>query len=218
MADPNPHRSLSGGRRSHLVYLLRHGTDTVNDLALSLGLTDNAVRSHLAALEKEGLLEKRGHRAGKRRPHVVYRLTPIAERSLATTTDLVFGRLISALKTRSRPQATNELFRATGMSLTDPAWRAKIQSQGIPQRVAAAVKALRSLGGAARAERTNGRWMIQSPQCPLSAVVREHPEACKIVEGALGAIVGTEVTQCCAYSPKPQCRFQIAGAKKSNPK
>ena len=41
--------------RGQLVALLRRGTLTVEEMAQSLGITDNAVRSHLTVLERDAL-------------------------------------------------------------------------------------------------------------------------------------------------------------------
>src|SRR3712207_8581849 len=46
--------------RGQIVALLRRGTRTVEELAAALGLTDNAVRAHLAALERDGLVRQAG--------------------------------------------------------------------------------------------------------------------------------------------------------------
>src|SRR5437763_1629507 len=64
--------------RGQLLILLRRGIDTVNDLAAAIGLTDNAIRSHLTALERDGLVRPSGTRRGPRKPTVTYALTPEA--------------------------------------------------------------------------------------------------------------------------------------------
>jgi len=50
----------SDATRGRLLALLREGVWTVDDLAERLELTDNAVRFHLAALEREGGVAKAG--------------------------------------------------------------------------------------------------------------------------------------------------------------
>ena len=64
--------------RGRLLALLREGAWTVDDLAARLELTDNAVRFHLAALEREGGVAKVGvqRRPGAGKPAV----TPPAEK------------------------------------------------------------------------------------------------------------------------------------------
>src|SRR5262245_19414890 len=66
--------------RGQVVTLLRRGERTVDEMAQALGLTDNAVRAHLATLERDGLVRQAGLRRGTSRPAYAYALTPAAER------------------------------------------------------------------------------------------------------------------------------------------
>ena len=56
-----------------------HEICTVNDLAAELRLTDNAVRAHLASLERDRLVVQSGVKPGFRKPHATYALGPEAE-------------------------------------------------------------------------------------------------------------------------------------------
>ncbi len=53
-------RSFLGSTRGRIVGLLRRGVQTVEGLSRRLDLTDNAVRAHLDALGRSGLVERRG--------------------------------------------------------------------------------------------------------------------------------------------------------------
>src|SRR3954464_14674067 len=66
--------------RGQVVTLLRPGERTVDEMAQTLGLSDNAVRAHLATLERDGLVRQAGLRRGTSRPAYAYALTPAAER------------------------------------------------------------------------------------------------------------------------------------------
>ena len=57
--------------RGRVVTLLRDGHTTVEDLARALNLTDNAVRTHLSALERGISLSRAGCAGGwGNRPHL----------------------------------------------------------------------------------------------------------------------------------------------------
>jgi predicted ArsR family transcriptional regulator len=66
--------------RGRIISLLRQGSCTVSDLAAELGLSDNAVRTHLDRLERDGLAHASGTRPGTRKPKITYQLTAEAER------------------------------------------------------------------------------------------------------------------------------------------
>jgi predicted ArsR family transcriptional regulator len=50
--------------RGRVLAHLRRGPATVEELAQALGLTDNAIRPHLTALERDGLVRQTGVRRG----------------------------------------------------------------------------------------------------------------------------------------------------------
>ena len=60
--------------RGRLVSLLQHGGLTADDLASKLGVTTNAVREHLAGMERDGVVERAGQRPGTTRPSQLYEL------------------------------------------------------------------------------------------------------------------------------------------------
>src|SRR5437899_13088388 len=79
MARTNWNRQFFVSTRGRIITLLRRGSRTVDELAQALSLTDNAVRTHLATLERDGLVRQRGARRGSGKPAYVYDLTPEAE-------------------------------------------------------------------------------------------------------------------------------------------
>ena len=89
--------------RGQAVALLRRGQLTVEELAQALGVTDNAVRSHLNVLERDGLVRqvgvRRGPGAGK--PAVLYELHPDAQplfsKAYAPTLAAVIDELVESL-------------------------------------------------------------------------------------------------------------------------
>src|SRR2546421_4089474 len=70
-----PRRRLAGTTQGRILLLLCRGSQTVNELAAELRLTDNAVRAQLDALITEQLVRQSGMRRGTRRPHAEYELT-----------------------------------------------------------------------------------------------------------------------------------------------
>src|SRR5690242_18826132 len=65
--------------RGRIVARLRGGDATVEELAAHLGVTDNAVRAQLAALERDGIVRHEGLRRGTRKPSHLYRLAASVE-------------------------------------------------------------------------------------------------------------------------------------------
>ena len=65
------HQRLITSTRGQIIMLLRRSSRTVDELAQALELTDNAVRAHLAALERDGVVQLRGLRRGSGKPAYV---------------------------------------------------------------------------------------------------------------------------------------------------
>src|SRR5258705_4602498 len=132
--------------RGRIVTLLRGTTKTVNELAEELELTDNAVRSHLLTLERDGLVRQGGLQRGTRKPHFAYELAPEAENLFPKAYDALLNQLIAVLKGRLTPKALKEILREVGRSL------AGNQNSGadLESRVGKGLMALEAIGGSAR--------------------------------------------------------------------
>src|ERR1700745_3314345 len=79
--------------RGRILDLVDTRERTVNELAQELRLTDNAVRAHLANLERDRLVVHSGMKPGFRKPHATYALGPDAEQLFPKA----YRRLISLL-------------------------------------------------------------------------------------------------------------------------
>ena len=199
------HRLL-GGTRGQIVALLRRSGRTVNELAAALRLTDNAVRPHLTALERDGLVEQRVARGGVGKPAYVYHLTAEADALLPKPYAPVLGLLLTALAERLPRDEVESLLREVGRRA---AAGQRVGDGDLPTRLHAAVEVLGALGGDAELEQGEGAAFIRGYSCPLAALVPAHPEACHLAEALLTEVVGAEVREQCEKGDHPRCRFRI---------
>lgn len=191
--------------RGRIVELLRERPQTVNELAEALGITDNGVRAHLLTLERDGLVEQGGTQRGVRKPHAEYVLAPAAEDLFPKPYGAVLSALIAALKDEMSKTRLEAVLREVGQAVAAP-----VAGDGdLESRIERALQVLRSLGGAPRLERENGRLLIRSRACPLAAIVAEHPEACCVAEEMVSRIVGIPVHENCLHEGTPRCCFAI---------
>src|SRR3982750_1000580 len=192
--------------RGKILELLRTREFTVNELAGELRLTDNAVRAHLATLERDRLVMQSGMKPGIRKPHVVYALGPEAEYLFPKA----YGRLVSLLMSifagQVQPTALRSGMRAAGREVAEEHLR-ELQGKTRQQRVHAALAILKELGGTARLREENGKRFIYGNGCPIAAATANHPEACLLAESLLTELIGSPVKQHCLRGPPPACRL-----------
>ena len=200
------------GTAGQLAGLLRVRGQTVDELAATLGLTGNAVRLHLARLERDGLVHRVGLRPGVSRPAVVYALTPECELLYSRAYVPVLTQLLHVLATKLGRARFDMILREVGRELM----ASRPRPAGTLQRRAEQGSALlNELGGLSHVARERGRLVIRGDSCPLAAATRDHPEACNAVESLLTECVGAPARSCCERENGMRCCFTIGPARAS---
>jgi predicted ArsR family transcriptional regulator len=201
---------LMGDTQARLLALLRRSRQTITGLAQALHLTDNAVRMHIAALHRDGIVEQVStQRDTGGKPARVYGLTRDGEELFPKAYALVLGGLVAEIiRTDGRERAI-ALLGAVGAQVAAGAHRGGGATP--QQRVDAAARVFRELGTDVDVERTAEGWRLQGYGCPLSAVTADHAEVCQLGKSLVEEIVGTSVTECCTRGDHPRCGFVVAG-------
>jgi predicted ArsR family transcriptional regulator len=194
--------------RGKILELLRTRECTVNDLAEALHLTDNAVRAHLATLERDRLVAQSGMKPGIRKPHSTYVLGPEAEHFFPKAYGRLVSLLMSIFSRQVKPRNLRAGMRAAGRAVAHEHLR-ELHGKTREQRIDAALGILKELGGAASFREENGKHFIYGNGCPIAAATANHPEACLLAESLLSEIIGSPVKEHCIRGPTPSCRFQV---------
>lgn len=202
--------------RGRLVSLLRRETRTVDELAQALDLTDNAVRAHLATLERDGLVQQQGVRrsGGSGKPAYAYALTEDAERLFPKAYGPVLRSLLDVLGERMPPDVVEAALREVGRRLAADQRRASaVEGENRATRLALAVETLNALGGLAELEQQpDGSVAIHGYSCPLAQALPGHPEVCQLAAALVSEVVGEPVREQCACDSTPHCCFVAAPA------
>jgi predicted ArsR family transcriptional regulator len=168
------------------------------------------VRSHLAALERDGLVRQSGLRRGLRKPHYAYQLTPMAEQFFPKAYDTLLNQVLSVLEHRLPVEEVEETLWEVGRNLALSV--ALKQTSTFEERVQAAVRLLGELGGLAEMEQQTDQFVIHGASCPFAAIVVNHPQLCGMVETVVAEITKASVQERCQRDAPPQCRFEIVEA------
>src|SRR6266581_7262549 len=100
MSSSNWNQRFFNSTRGRIVTLLRRGNKTVDELAQELELTDNAIRAHLATLERDGFVRQQGARRSASKPAYVYELGPAAEQLFHKAYEPVLQQLLAEVSAR----------------------------------------------------------------------------------------------------------------------
>jgi DeoR family suf operon transcriptional repressor len=198
--------------RGRLLALLRVAPRTVDDLAVELQLTDNAVRQHLTGLERDGLVRGAGVRRppGAGKPATVYELEAAAEPLLSRAYAPVLGTLLEVIADEVPAPQARRILRETGRRLATAAGGRA--SGDFVARVEAAARVLTALGGVVHVEQRRGTATIRGAACPLASAVARNSRVCHAVETLVSEISGEKATECCDRSDRPRCCFEIKSA------
>lgn len=213
MPTPGLSRRFLETTRGRIVSLLRRGRASVEELARAVGLTDNAVRSHLVTLERDGLIRQEGVRRmpGAGKPATLYEIHPDADALFSRAFQPVLGALLDELREGGHKHGSNHLMRRVGHRLARAIGPAP--AGDINARVAAGAAVIDSLGGVTEVERVDNALLIRGcGACPLSPATARHPELCGAIEALLSDYVGAPVRERCERGERPRCTFEVSTA------
>jgi predicted ArsR family transcriptional regulator len=192
--------------RGRIVGLLQRGGLTAHDIASSLDLTPTAIRAHLTAMERDGLVLRAGQRSGTTRPANLFELTPEVEHLLSRAYLPFLTQLVEVFSEGLPSSQLDALMREAGRSLAAGISR---PSGSLEARVRAASELLNEQLGALTHVEKNGRLVIRGVSCPLAALTGKQPAVCLAIESLVGEIVGSPVKECCDRSGRPACCFEV---------
>jgi predicted ArsR family transcriptional regulator len=202
-------RQLLDTTRGRIVARLQRSEVTADDLASQLGLTANAVRAHLTAMERDGVVRRVGTRPGTTRPAHLFELTPEIEQLLSRAYVPLLTELVEVFADALPARQVETLLRRAGKGLAATLSGGRKPSGSLEARVTLVSTLLNEQLGALTHVERNGGYIIRGVGCPLSALTGKHPGVCLAMESAVAAIVGSRTRQCCDRDGRPRCCFKI---------
>jgi predicted ArsR family transcriptional regulator len=208
LATGNYEKRFQESTRGRVVELLRLKSRTVEELASELQLTDNAVRTHLATLERDGIVRPEGVRrgVGAGKPATVFGIHSAAEARFSQAYVPLLLGLLQELGTRHGDVEMQEIMTGVGNRLA----AGQLGTGNRAARLRHAAGLLKELGALAEITETDGKVVISGAGCPVGLAVTHHPAVCHAIETLMEAILGERVhEQCDRSGPRPCCRFVI---------
>lgn len=190
---------LLGDTRARVVELVRDQPRSVAALAAELGLSEVAIRRHLAVLEEEDLVAgETVRRQGPGRPGTIYRTTDRAARLFPDRTAEFANELLDFLTDRVGPDAVREFLRWRQERVKERYASALAGTDDRDDQVARLADLLSEDGFPSTVHADADGLALTQGHCAIREVAEAHPEVCQIeaemFEDLLGVGVSRRVT------------------------
>ena len=209
LESPSGASRLLGTAQGRILSELCGRRLTAIELADRFSVSSNAIRTHLAALERARLVRYDAEARGVGKPTHVYELTPEGQYLVSRAYAPALSSMLAAARARMG-EGLDDLVRDAGRELASARGPRGGRRAGLRSRAEECAALLRSLGGSAEVVEESGRIVIRSECCPLASVVAEEPGACKLLEGMAREITGRGVREECERAHRPHCRFIVS--------
>src|SRR4051794_35683908 len=128
-----------------IEFIKRNGSATIKELEELLGVTTNAVRQHLQALQADGYVERRQVNAGVGRPHHIYLISAKANELFACHCDDLALTLLEEVFALEGPERAHVLLDRVGDRLAKR-YASSVQGEALQDRVEQLAGALHQRG------------------------------------------------------------------------
>lgn len=200
-------RRLLAGTRGRILAELRRSPATVNELTDRLAVSANAVRSHLAALERDGIVVIEPlPRHGVGKPAHQYRLTSEAQSLTPKAYDTMLDVVLTSARERTGAEGYAQILESAADRLAGGEHR---DGASFETRLADTKALLATLGADVEVERRGNKVRMRGADCPLASMVAAHPELCGVLAAVIARRLGVAVNDCCDRSAAlPRCCFE----------
>jgi predicted ArsR family transcriptional regulator len=203
-----------GATQHALLRLLLHNKAgmTVEALTESLGVTRNAVRQHLSALERDGAVSRGPTQPSGGRPEQLYVITQEGLERFPRQYSWFSEILMETLRAQLGQEGTAERLNALGRGVGEQLRADRRKDEALADRLKAVSGAMAELGYEAEAREDR----IEAQNCVFHLLAQKFPEICRFDLGLLEAATGRPVDQeSCMARGDGKCCFRFGAKNKS---
>ena len=206
--------TLLGLRQQQLLTLLLQNKAglTVEDLARELGITDNAVRQHLTALERDGLVLKGETQSTGGRPEQLFGLTSAGSELFPRHYSWFAELLISSLREDQGTEELRKRLEGMGKAVGRKVATGLAGVKDRAERIRALSGIMRDLGyQSVSVDRANEKLpAIEAPNCVFHSLAQRYPEVCYFDLALMSEVVGSAtIHDECMVRGGNVCRFKF---------
>jgi predicted ArsR family transcriptional regulator len=207
---------LLGERQKQLMRLLlkKKSGVTIEELSDGLAISRNAVRQHLTALERDGLVMSAATKPSGGRPHQLYVLSDQGKEFFARHYAWFAQLLVESLRSESGEVRLKERLRALGASVAAKLLEQHAHLETPLEKVETLAGLMQDLGyESKRATAADGTPMIEADNCVFHTLAMKNPDVCQFDLALLETFTGTKVDhEECMAKAGGVCRFRFTTA------
>lgn len=184
---------LLGEARARIVAAIADGPRTAAELADALGISQVAVRRHLARLTEDGFVAGRTDEPdGPGRPVTRHHLTSEGHQLLPQGYAALAEELLAYIRDTAGAEGVADYL----------AWRgrrrvrrlaAEVDADTIDDRLSQLAEALTDIGSTATVEATDDGFVLRQHHCTVIDAARQHPQLCQAEAEEFGRVLGDDV-------------------------
>jgi predicted ArsR family transcriptional regulator len=204
-----------GERQQQLLALLLGNKAglTVDDLSAQLQITRNAVRQHLAALERDDLVRRGETKPSGGRPEQLYVLSDRGAEMFPRRYSWFSELLIEAMAADIGPEAVGAKLDQMGRAVGRQMLSSNPSPPDRAARVAAMAEIMKELGYAAEVAPAPADDTIEANNCVFHHLAAKFPEVCRFDLGLISTFTDAKVDhQECMVRGGRLCRFKLTPA------
>ncbi len=192
--------------RELLLLLQRGGGATVQDACETMGVTATAVRNRLDRLHAAGFVAREAVRAGRGRPHYVYRPTESGFRELGENYSELAFVLWDAVSRLEEPSVKSRVLEHVRQSMV-----ARYGGAGgstLEARFAGLAESLGEHGFDVELDSSGDLPILRENSCPYHELASADDSICELERSVFEEVLGTTVerSQCCLDGDR-YCEF-----------
>lgn len=199
-----------------LHYLKRNGEMTVADLCGMLGITSMAVRRHLGALQKDGLIESRLVKQTRGRPTYRYRLSQKAESLFPSGFQTLAQELLDTVYEAQGHKGVMELLKKRNEKRFQRL-ESRVEGKTLEERVEEVAKIFSEDGFMTEWEKLpDGNYLIFQRHCSVHDLANKYRQMCVLEPVLMELLLGRKVSrQQYILKDDPVCGYLVDASSES---
>jgi predicted ArsR family transcriptional regulator len=197
-----------------LLYLKRDGEMTVSQLCQLLGVTSMAVRRHLTALQKDGLIVARLEKKLRGRPTYIYKLTEKSESLFPSGFQNLAIDLLDLVFEQTGHKGVMELLTRRNARLADRL-RPRVENKTLAERVGEVSKIFSENGYMTDWKKLDdGDFIIYQQHCAVRDLANQYRQLCILEPRLMEDLLGVKISRTkYMLQDDPVCAYLVHSQK-----